>query len=135
LLAGIAIQFGWLAALLFLYPAWAAVRMLEAVNYIQHYGLQRSAAKFGPADAWATDSWFTLHTFIGLSRHADHHISAGQPYARLRHCAESPRLPHGYFVSVLHVRLSNSGFLRAAHRELAARGLGPFRPPQRGGNA
>lgn len=131
LLAGIAAQFGLLALALFLYQAWVAVRLLEAVNYVQHFGLVRAGSRFGAADAWATDSWFTLHCFLGLSRHADHHIHTGRPCHRLRHLGESPKLPAGYFVMALMVRLRNDYYLQQAARELRATGLGPFQPGRR----
>ena len=120
--------FGLLPLLLFLYLAWVAVRMLEAVNYVQHWGLARAGARCGGADAWSCDSWFSLHAFIGLTRHADHHARAGRPCHRLLHRAESPRLPGGYFVMALLVRLRNGLFCELAARELKARKLGPFRP-------
>ena len=120
--------FGALALALFLYQAWVAVRMLEAVNYVQHWGLVRAGTRFGGADAWSCDSWFTLHAFIGLSRHADHHACAGKPCHRLAYREESPRLPGGYFVMVLLVRLRNDRYCELAGRELQARGLGPFLP-------
>jgi alkane 1-monooxygenase len=129
-LAGLALVwacFGPLALLLFLYQAWVAVRLLEAVNYVQHWGLVRTGARCGGADAWSCDSWFTLHSFIGLSRHADHHACAGKPCHRLAYREESPRLPGGYFVMALFVRLRNDRFCELAGRELRARGLGPFR--------
>jgi alkane 1-monooxygenase len=119
--------FGGLALLLFLYQAWVAVRLLEAVNYVQHWGLLRAGKRCGGADAWSCDSWFTLHCFIGLSRHADHHACAGKPCHRLLHREESPRLPGGYFVMALLVRVRNDLYCELAGRELRARGLGPFR--------
>jgi alkane 1-monooxygenase len=128
-------HFGPLALMLFLYQAWAAVRLLEMVNYVQHFGLVRAGERFGAADAWATDSWFTLHCFVGLSRHADHHIRAGRPCHRLRFLEESPRLPGGYFVMALLVRWRNGRYLELAGRELQARGLGPFRAGRGAGAA
>lgn len=127
LLGGIFACFGGVALLLFLYQALAAVRLLEAVNYVQHWGLLREGSRFGPADAWSCDSWFTLHAFIGLPRHADHHAWGGKPSQRLSYCEASPRLPRGYFVMALWVRLSNDRFMEMAARELEAKGLGPFR--------
>lgn len=127
LLALIFAYFGPLALILFLYQSWAAVRLLEAVNYVQHWGLVRAGTRFTATDAWATDSWFTLHAFIGLSRHADHHLRAGQPCQRLRPHEASPRLPKGYFVMALMVRLRNDYYRELAGRELRERGLGPFR--------
>jgi alkane 1-monooxygenase len=111
-------QFGFLAMTMFLYQAVVALRMLEAVNYLQHWGLTRSDANSAGACAWTTDSWFTLHTFIGLSRHIDHHERAGKPCHRLRHRTEGPRLPHGYFVMIMTVRLFNDRYIDMADREL-----------------
>ena len=33
-----------------------------------------------------------------LQRHADHHAHPGRRYQSLRHFADSPQLPNGYFV-------------------------------------
>jgi alkane 1-monooxygenase len=126
ILALVYAYFGLVALLMFLYQAQAAVRMLESVNYVQHWGLTRRKKRFRPADAWATDSWFTLHTFIGLARHADHHAHAGKSCHQLTDHAESPRLPYGYFVLALLVRWRNPTFRKLARTELAAKGLGPF---------
>jgi alkane 1-monooxygenase len=142
-LQGQAVQLAWLALVLacfgplalavFLYQSWVAVRLLEAVNYVQHWGLARAGSRFGGADAWACDSWFTQHVFIGLSLHADHHMGGGKPCHRLGHRQESPRLPAGYFVMALLVRLDNGWYCELAGRELAARRLGPFLPGRRPG--
>jgi alkane 1-monooxygenase len=111
-------QYGLIALMMFLYQAMVAVRMLEAVNYLQHWGLTRHGSKLSGDCAWATDSWFTLHTFIGLSRHADHHTHAGKPCYRLRHRSECPKLPHGYFFMFIMVRLFNDRYIKMAGREL-----------------
>jgi alkane 1-monooxygenase len=103
-----------------------AVRLLEAVNYFEHYGLVRTSRRVRPIDSWDTDSWFTLYTLVGLSRHADHHAYASRPYQQLRHFEESPKLPYGYFGSVAWLMWDNPGFRRAMAAELERRGLGPF---------
>jgi len=112
----IIVNYGVVALMVFLYQAGVAVRMLEAVNYLQHWGLTRRDTQY-PC-AWWTDSWFTLHSFIGLSRHADHHAHAGKPCYHLLHSEQGPRLPHGYFVMIMMLRLSNAGYLEFARREL-----------------
>jgi alkane 1-monooxygenase len=128
LLLSILCLFGPVALLMFAYQAVAAVRLLETVNYIQHWGLTRSEGHFGARDAWSTDSWFTLHSFVGLARHADHHQSAATPYHRLRDNEGSPSMPCGYFGMAMLVRCFDSRYRAYATEELRARRLGPFRP-------
>ena len=118
--------FGPIALAMFVYQAVVAVRLLEAVNYLQHWGLSRGERRFSGPDAWRTDSWFTLHSFIGLSRHADHHTRGNKPYQRLAEMLESPRLPHGYFVMALLIRFDDTRYRKMASEELQTRRLGPF---------
>ena len=116
-------QYGFVALIMFIYQAVVAVRMLEAVNYLQHWGLTRQGSRLAGNCAWATDSWFTLHTFIGLSRHADHHTHAGKPCYRLRHRSECPKLPHGYFFMFIMIRLFNARYIEIASQQLSEKNL------------
>ena len=120
-------SFGAVAGIMFLYQAFYALRLLESVNYFQHWGLARAGKHFSGSDAWATDSWVTLHTFVGLSRHADHHEFGGKPYQRLRYKEEGPRLPYGYFAMYILAKFFNDRYRELARRELQAKALGPFR--------
>ena len=106
--------------------AWIAVRLLEAVNYFEHWGLTRRGRLVTPVDSWDTESRFTLYTLVGLSRHADHHTSASRPYQQLRFWEESPKLPYGYFATVILLLVRNSRFRALMTQELQARRLGPF---------
>jgi alkane 1-monooxygenase len=96
----IALTFGVAGVLVFAVQAIAAIRKLEAVNYIKHWGLYRSPECPRNQLSWDTDSWFTLNAMVGLSRHSDHHCYTGRPYYQLRYSAESPKLPFGYFATV-----------------------------------
>jgi alkane 1-monooxygenase len=127
LVAAIFVHFGALSGLMFLYEAFYALRLLESVNYFQHWGLSRTGRRFSGPDAWVTDSWFTLHAFVGLSRHADHHRCGNKPYHRLRYNGEGPRLPYGYFAMYILAKFFNDHYRDLARRELESRGLGPFR--------
>lgn len=109
-----------------LLQALGAIRLLEAVNYFEHWGLVRRGKKPSPIDSWDTDSWFTLYTLVGLSRHADHHAYATRPYQQLRHWEPSPKLPSGYFGMVMMVLARNRRFQRLMTAELKRRRLGPF---------
>jgi alkane 1-monooxygenase len=113
---------------IFLLQAMTAVRLLEAVNYFEHWGLVRRGRKVAPIDSWDTDSSFTLYTLVGLSRHADHHAHASRPYPQLRWFDESPKLPTGYFGTVLLLIVANARFRQLMTAELRRRRLGPFAP-------
>lgn len=108
--------FGWIAALLFLYQAFAAVRILEAINYIQHWGLGTDTPNH--SIAWVNDSWITKHVLLGLSCHIDHHNNAARHFQTLRYSDQGPKMPYGYFVMNFWVKLNNSSFQKMAMREL-----------------
>jgi alkane 1-monooxygenase len=122
----IAALLGWGAFAFYVLQAFGAIRLLEAVNYFEHWGLVRRGKKPTPVDSWDTDSWFTLYTLVGLSRHADHHAFATRPYQQLRHWEESPKLPTGYFGMVTMVFVQNERAQALLTRELQRRKLGPF---------
>jgi len=135
LLAQVAITIGYLvllgpiAAFFFIVQCRIAQFLLEVVNYIEHWGITRINPRRGSLmDSWDTDNWFTLHTLIGLSRHADHHTKASRPFQKLRHFDESPKMPCGYYGTIVMAILNNSRYQREATTELERRGLGPFRP-------
>ncbi len=100
---------------IFLLQSLAAIRLLETVNYVQHWGLERASDGL---DAWVTDSWFTRHVFIGLARHSDHHRHGGKPYHRLSRCEQGPKLPYGYFGMAVLAKSFNRRFQRMACAEL-----------------
>lgn len=116
LLAAIVTAFGWLAAAMFLYQAFAAVRLLEAINYFQHWGLVDGKAS--NTLAWVTDSCLTQYCLIGLSHHISHHQNAAQPFYQLPYSHLGPMLPYGYFVMNLWVKLDNAAYQTMANREL-----------------
>jgi alkane 1-monooxygenase len=119
--------FGPVAVFFFFMQARAAVALLETVNYIEHWGLVRSGKTVGARDSWDTDNWFTLHTLVGLSRHADHHAQASRPYHQLRCFQETPKMPHGYYGTILLAMFANQCYQKQATAELRRLGLGPFR--------
>ncbi len=80
--------------------------LLELVNYIEHYGLQRNAdgskrEAFGQMHAWNADHIITNSLLVNLQRHSDHHMHAWKPYATLQDTPHGPRLPTGYAGSIL----------------------------------
>jgi alkane 1-monooxygenase len=125
--AGIGALFGWVAVLAFVFQAVLASRLLEVVNYFEHWGLERNGPRIGATDSWDTHSWFTYWSLIGLSRHADHHTFGARPFQRLRVVEEAPLLPLGYVGTIFMVFVRNREFQRLAAAELERRKLGPFR--------
>jgi len=119
--------FGPLAAVFFVLQARAAITLLETVNYIEHWGITRATKKVLHDDSWDTDNWFTLHTLVGLSRHADHHAQASRPYQQLRHFDNTPKMPLGYYGTILLALFRNDRYQKLVTEELQRRRLGPFR--------
>ena len=94
--------FNWIVMLYFLAAALTGILLLETVNYIEHYGLQRKATGDGkyeralPAHSWNSDHVIGRLMLFELSRHSDHHYLASRKYQVLRHHDESPQMPTGY---------------------------------------
>jgi alkane 1-monooxygenase len=128
----IALVGGAVAFTVFLLQALFASRLLEVVNYFEHWGLERRSTRVRPTDSWDTHSGFTYYALIGLSRHADHHAWAARPYQQLRVWDEAPTLPRGYVGMIPLAVLNNRKFQRLATAELERRGLGPFRAADSG---
>jgi alkane 1-monooxygenase len=107
--------FGWIAATLFLYCAYAGVRLLEAINYFQHWGLSDQASS---SIAWINDSWLTHYALLGMSSHVEHHEHADKHYQEIGFSELGPKMPYGYFVMNLWVKLGNRSYQKMANREL-----------------
>jgi alkane 1-monooxygenase len=88
----------WKAGLAFFLCSCISVIILEYINYIEHYGLERGPnEKFGAVHAWQSNNIMSRNTLVELSRHSDHHMKASKPYYTLESHDESPILPSGYF--------------------------------------
>ena len=98
LILGLAIAFSGLIGLLaYGFSCFMSCFLLEYVNYIEHYGLQRAEdEKVTPEHSWSTDKTVSRYLLIDLSRHADHHAFPSRPYHTLRSYSDAPTLPGGY---------------------------------------
>ncbi|HEY1992742.1 MAG TPA: alkane 1-monooxygenase, partial [Gammaproteobacteria bacterium] len=103
LLAGaLGLAFGAPAVGFFLVQACIAVLLLEAVNYIEHYGLERrllpdgSREKVSVAHSWNSSQRLSGYFLFNLTRHSHHHIQAQRHYQALAHEDASPQMPAGY---------------------------------------
>ena len=94
--------FGWRITLYYLAAAFTGILLLEAVNYIEHYGLTRRKIAPGkyeramPEHSWNSDHIIGRLMLFELSRHSDHHYVASKKYQVLRHHENAPQMPTGY---------------------------------------
>ncbi len=101
-IAVIFLLFGWIITGYFIASAFIGILLLETVNYIEHYGLQRKMTTDGNYErAMPVHSWNSNHVIgrlmlFELSRHSDHHFLASRKYQVLRHFDHSPQMPTGY---------------------------------------
>ena len=99
--------FGTLGLLCFIGASAGGYFLLEATNYIEHYGLRRKELAPGHYEkTMPWHSWNSNHTFgrimlFDLTRHSDHHYHAGRKYQVLRHFEDSPQMPMGYPAAIL----------------------------------
>jgi alkane 1-monooxygenase len=102
LLGVIFLLLGGAATLAFLVVSALGILLLETVNYLEHYGLQRTRGAHGrwervrPAHSWNSNCVLGRLLLFNLTRHSDHHAHPKRPYAVLRHFDEAPQLPTGY---------------------------------------
>jgi alkane 1-monooxygenase len=84
-----------------------AFTLLEAVNYLEHYGMERKKLATGyyekvtPLHSWNASQSVSNFLLFQLQRHSDHHAFASKPYQVLNHYDESPQLPAGYSAMIL----------------------------------
>jgi alkane 1-monooxygenase len=83
------------------------ILLLEIINYIEHYGLQRKILASGrpervlPKHSWNSDHEMGRILLFELTRHSDHHYKSTRKYQILRHMEDSLQLPLGYPGSML----------------------------------
>ena len=93
-----------------LLQALVGVTLLEAVNYLEHYGLLRQRVglpgkeryeRVDPSHSWNSNNIATNVLLYHLQRHSDHHAHPVRRYQALRDCREAPALPTGYAGMIL----------------------------------
>ncbi|MGA7816593.1 MAG: fatty acid desaturase [Caballeronia sp.] len=80
----------------FFYAGYAAVSVfiVEAVGYMQHYGLDRDPPPTA-ATSWDVDFWLSNCLLVNNGFHGSHHQEGHLPYQRL--AVQRATLPGGYF--------------------------------------
>jgi alkane 1-monooxygenase len=98
---------GALAALVLFLQGVLAAALLEIINYVEHYGLERERradGRYVPPNvthSWDCDFWLSNAMLIQLPRHADHHTHPQREFSVLQKNEASPLLPLGYPLLVL----------------------------------
>lgn len=107
------------ALLFWLVQSAHAIFLLEVINYVEHYGLERRAGEpFGVQHAWNADAAVTNCFIANLQRHSDHHLHAWKPYPTLE-ALPGPQLPTGY-AGCLFLAQVPAVWFRVMHPRLAA---------------
>lgn len=75
--------------------------LLEALNYMEHYGLVRvPGTPIEPRHSWDSLSAFSHAVLFNLPWHADHHHRPGVQFPELRPSPASPKLGAGYLATL-----------------------------------
>lgn len=100
--AGFAILSGPLGLTVFLLASLYNKLLLEALNYLEHYGLVRDAATpYALRHAWDTDRAFSHVVLIHLPMHSEHHLDPRTHFEDLHaRVDETPILPCGYLAAL-----------------------------------
>lgn len=102
LMGGIYFFLGNIALVCFLIAAIFGIALLETVNYIEHYGLERKIKSGDRYErvkhhhSWNSDHFFGRSLLFNLSRHSDHHYNGSKHYQVLDSLDKSPQMPTGY---------------------------------------
>ena len=84
-----------------------AVALLEAFNYIAHYGLGRRVTADGrierlaPQHSWNSGRRMNNAALFNMGRHSDHHWHATRSYEELEALPGAAELPFGYAGALL----------------------------------
>jgi alkane 1-monooxygenase len=98
---------GWQVLLFLVVQAIVGFTLLEAVNYVEHYGLLRQRDERGrfervqPRHSWNNNHVVTNLLLYQLQRHSDHHENPSRRFVALRHVDEAPQLPAGYAAMIV----------------------------------
>ncbi|MHC8497146.1 MAG: fatty acid desaturase [Actinomycetes bacterium] len=93
-----------------LLQAFIGITLLEAVNYLEHYGLLRQKVMHGdreryervePRHSWNSNNIATNVLLYHLQRHSDHHAHPIRRYQALQNDEQAPVLPTGYAGMIL----------------------------------
>ena len=104
----------------FLLCAFVAKLLLEAINYVEHYGLVREKGKpVGMRHSWNSNHLLSSVYLCNVTRHSDHHRSTSLNFWELNpNHEDAPLLPYGYLSMLYLVLLTPFVYKRIMAKEL-----------------
>ena len=88
--------------ILFLWQATFAKFILEAVNYMEHYGLARKEEQpIGPEHSWNSNKRMSTIVLFSLTRHSAHHEKPKIKFWKLDPYKNAPQMPYGYLTTLI----------------------------------
>lgn len=97
----------WEVPIFFFIQSVLGFSLLELVNYLEHYGMERKQLPSGgyeivtPLHSWNASQLVSNFLLFQLQRHSDHHAAAHKRYQVLNHHDSSPQLPAGYSAMII----------------------------------
>ncbi len=91
--------------IIFLLISFLSKFLLEAINYIEHYGLIRVPGQpVRPAHSWNSNHYLSSIYLCNVTRHSAHHEKSNLKYWELQPYQNAPKTPFGY-LSVLYLTI------------------------------
>lgn len=93
---------GAIGLVFFVFQAAYSIFAIQAINYVQHYGLARLPGEpVGHDLSWEDNCPIANCITLNINHHSQHHIEPNRPYYALDLDTEAPRLPASYIVMFL----------------------------------
>lgn len=111
---------GFNGCLFFLVCAFITKSFLEAINYIEHYGLVRERnSRVEMRHSWNSNHFISSIFLYNVTRHSDHHRLAKLKYWELDPCPKNaPMTPYGYLSMLYLVLLMPFLYKKIMHEKL-----------------
>ena len=111
---------GLIGMLAFILCALLAKSFLEAINYIEHYGLVREKGKeVSMRHAWNSNHLLSSIYLCNVTRHSDHHKSSNLNFWELNpYHVDAPMLPYGYLSTLYLVLFTPFLYKKIMSKEL-----------------
>ena len=94
-LVGLSALISWLVVMLI------AKWLLEAINYVQHYGLVRvPGSAIEARHSWESQGLASTLGLYNATRHGGHHVNGNEPFWQLEYHGTAPVHPYGYMFAI-----------------------------------